>query len=343
MGDGTNTDRLIPTTVNISGVTALAAGGEHSLALKDGKVYAWGRNDQGQLGDGSVPVGHSAPALVPGLDGMTQIAAGASHSLALDDTGNVWAWGMNAAGQLGDNSTDKRSAPVQVITGGVTEWVAAISAGAYHSLAVKNVGTVWAWGSNYHGQLGEGTRTDRLIPTAVNISGVAAVSGGEKHSIALKTDGTVWAWGSNGKGQLGRNGNESLKPVQVQQTGGSKPLTGVSAISAGALRNLALKSGTVWSWGYDQSGQLGDNATKLDQTRAVPVSRLTGIVSVAAGGYHSLATTGSELWVWGGNWLGQLGDGTTNQQSRPTKLLGPAANVTALGGGVWAKHTLIAQ
>jgi alpha-tubulin suppressor-like RCC1 family protein len=160
-----------------------------------------GRNDNGQLGDGS-RTHRSAPVQVTGLSGVVSVAAGDSHSLAVRYDGSVWAWGYNSFGQLGDGSWFQRLAPVQV-TG--LSGRGAVAASSDYSMAVRYDGTVWAWGFNLYGQLGNGTTSsNQLVPVQVQqLRGVVAVEVGSSHSLALRSDGTVWTWGYNSFGQLG--------------------------------------------------------------------------------------------------------------------------------------------
>ncbi|MCP4546611.1 MAG: hypothetical protein GY835_09125, partial [bacterium] len=329
LGDGTTTEQHVP--VQVSGlmeVTAMAAGQAHSLALKsDGTVWAWGNNAFGQLGDGTTTDRHT-PVQVSGLAGITAIAGGYFHSLALKSDGTVWAWGNNAHGELGDGTTTNRHIPVQV--SGLTG-VTAIAGGQYHSLALKSDGTVWAWGNNYTGQLGDGTTTDRYTPVQVSgLTGVTAIAGGYFHSLALKSDGTVWAWGDNDNGELG-DGTTTIRltPVQVSS------LTGVIAIAGGSNHHgLALKSdGTVWAWGYNAYGQLGDGTT-TSRSSPVQVSGLTGVTVIAGGSVHSLALkSDGTVWAWGKNGYGQLGDGTTTDRSLPAQVSGLTGVIAIAAGG----------
>nr|WP_269456777.1 Ig-like domain-containing protein [Thermanaeromonas toyohensis] len=270
LGDGTTANRYTPVQVQgLSGVVAIAAAlGSHSLALKsDGTVWAWGYNYYGQLGDGTT-TNRYTPVQVQGLSNVVAIAAGGSYSLALKSDGTVCAWGYNGQGQLGDGTTTNRYTPVQVQNQNLQSSVVAIATHGNHSLALKSDGTVWAWGANAYGQLGDGTTTNRLTPVQVwNLSGVVAIAGGGNHSLALKSDGTVWAWGYNGAGQLGDGTTISrYTPVQVQG------LSGVVAVAGGSNHSLALKSdGTVWAWGQNGYGQLGDGTTT---NRTTPVQVL---------------------------------------------------------------------
>ncbi|NMC00696.1 MAG: hypothetical protein GYA35_10490, partial [Thermoanaerobaculaceae bacterium] len=205
----------------------------------------------------------------------------------------------------------------------------AITGGYYHSLALKSDGTVWAWGHNNYGQLGDGTTTDRLTPVQVqNLTNIVAIAGGSSHSLALKSDGTVWAWGYNNYGQLGDGTTTNrLTPIQVQN------LTNIVAITGGGSHSLALKSdGTVWAWGYNRYGQLGDGTTT---NRYVPiqVQNLTNVIAIAGGGSHSLALkSDGTVWAWGRNNYGQLGDGTTTARNTPVQVQN-IANVNSVAAG----------
>ena len=321
LGDNTTTDRWTPVQVlgpsgagTLTGVIAISAKGYHSLALKsDGTVWAWGDNRFGQVGNNTTtqsnaPVQVVGPGGTGTLSGIVAIAAGDIHSLALKSDGTLWAWGVNQWGELGDNTTTNRSAPVQVLDSGGTgalSNVVAISANAAHSLALKSDGTVWSWGYNFYGQLGNNTTTNSSIPLQVlgpggagTLSGIVSIAALEGSSIALKSDGTVWAWGDNGSGQLGDNTKTQRNaPVQVLGPGGSGFLTGVIAISGHAADSRALKSdGTVWGWGNNHNGQLGDNTTGNDRLTPVQVRGpggsgfLTGMTEIGSGSEHGLAT-----------------------------------------------------
>lgn len=320
LGDGTATGRSTPVQVaGLTGVTAIAAGSAHSVALKsDGTVVAWGMNSYGQLGDGTTTQ-RNQPTPVPGLTGVTAIAAGGNHTLALKSDGSVVAWGYNLAGQIGDGtagSGNNRTSPVAV--SGLTSGVIAIAGGANHSLAAKSDGTVYGWGTNGSGQLGDGTQTQRNAPTQVTgLTDVTAVAAGGTHSLARKSDGSVVGWGANNFGQLGDGTTTGprLSPVSVTS------LSSVSAIRAGQNHSYALKSdATVWSWGSGASGQLGDGTT-ISKSSPVQVSGLPDIATIGAGDNHGLAlATEKSVWAWGSNASSQLGDGTTTNRLSPIKV-----------------------
>jgi alpha-tubulin suppressor-like RCC1 family protein len=290
--------------IGLTGVTAIAAGDAHSLALKsDGTVWAWGNNASGQLGNGTfcTPTicGTATPVQVSGLTNVTAIASGAEHSLALTSDGTVWAWGQNTQGQLGNGTTGNgTTAPYGIATPGQVSGltgVTAIAGGGWHNLALTSNGTVWAWGLNREGQLGNGI-IDTTYPYGSNTpvqasvpTGVTAIAGGYTHSLALKSNGTVWAWGENDYGELG-NGTYSsctAPPCGIATPAQVSGLTGMTAIAGGAYHSLA-SNGTVWAWGANSAGQLG-NGTNNTSNIPVAVSGLTGVAAIAGGGFHSLA------------------------------------------------------
>ncbi len=306
---------------------SVSAGDGHVLVVaSDGTVWAWGQNDSGQLGIGSTG-GKTVPTQVSGLSGVTTVAAGSQHSLALKSDGTVWAWGANYSGQLGvDPSIIQENAPVQVsgLTGIVT-----IAAGNSHSLALKADGTVWAWGANWAGQLGNHSTTPSSTPVQVSgLTNITAIAAGYGHGLARVIDGVLHVWGWNAYGQLG-NGNYDPQTTPLPLS----TITDVSAVAAGQTFSIVVKSdGTVWGWGANGNGQLGNGSTT---GRNVPgqVSTLTNIVSVAGGGSHAVAlSTTGVVYVWGANWQGQVGDGSGQDAHIPMALSSvPAAQAIAAG------------
>jgi alpha-tubulin suppressor-like RCC1 family protein len=301
----------------ISGVIAVAAGQDHTLALKsDGTVWAWGENNHGQLGNtdlvgtasySNVPIQVSIP--IPSNVPVIAIAAGTEFSMALDNSGTVWAWGLNDNSQLGSSTlfpTDQY-VPVKITTLPV---ITQIAAGQSHALVVDTNGSVWAWGNNSNGQLGIGA-TDitsySTFPVQINpsvLSGVASVAAGDLNSFALKSDGTVWAWGLNAAGQLGIGSNtDSDVPVPVSTFTG-----GVTGISAGYSQTIALKSdGTIWAWGGNAAGELGNGSTTSSNTPQP--NGFTAATGCSAGNFFTLALKNDgTAWAWGDNSSGQLGN-----------------------------------
>ncbi|ABP53646.1 Ig-like domain repeat protein [Salinispora tropica] len=296
LGDGTLIDRSAPVEVSLppgTTVTAVAAGGVHSMALTSvGTVLAWGGNGVGQLGDGST-TRRTTPveAILPSGVTVTAVAAAESHSLAVTSAGAALAWGLNGTGQLGDGSTINRSTPVSVALPLGTE-VTAIAAGRLHSLAVTSVGAALAWGYNGTGQLGDGTTINRSTPVSVALplgAEVTAVVAGRLHSAALTTAGTALAWGDNGFGQLGNGGgSNSSEAVEVSLPTGT---TLAAIASRDSDHTIAIAGdGTALAWGSNIFGQLGDGTTTNPST-PVPVALPTGItlLTTAAGSDHTLA------------------------------------------------------
>lgn len=297
----------IPDVPSLHRVVAVSAGANHSLALRsDGKVLSWGGNTNGQLGNNStvqsnVPVNVDISGVLASRS-VVAISAGADHSLALCSDGTVVAWGLNANGQLGNNSTTQSVVPVEVTTASGAlfgKTVIAVSAGAGHSLALCTDGTVAAWGLNANGQLGNNSTVQSLIPVAVTTGSgalfgktVSMISAGGSHSLALCTDGTVASWGLNTNGQLGNgNNSQSLLPVGVVSSG---VLNGKSVVmvSAGASHSLAAcTDGSVAAWGANGNGELGNGGT-LDTNQPLSVSISNGVITAAVSGSsasHSLA------------------------------------------------------
>ena len=310
LGDGSNTQRISPVLVgNGRNWISVDAGSDHSLGIKaDGTLWAWGNNSDGQLGNGTT-TDSNIPVQIGTDNNWVSIEAGsdAHHSLALQSNGTLWAWGRNDNGQLGIGSSGNYfTSPVQVGTS--HDWVQ-VSTGFYHTLALRSDGSLWAWGRNDQGQLGNGSNGSQLNPVQIgnNFNWISIEAGG-LFSHGLKSDGTLWAWGDNGTGQLGDgSGTDQNSPVQI---GTEKSWI---AITSGNAHCLGIKSnGDVWSWGYNGYGQLG-NGSFTDQHVPVLVSNQHKQVSMDAGAFHSigLKTERDVYCAAGANTWGQLGDNTT--------------------------------
>jgi alpha-tubulin suppressor-like RCC1 family protein len=310
---------------------------------------------------GTVSDDESAPAQVRQpmrTSAVPRLAVGRFHGVALKPDDSVWAWGLNSSRQLGDGTNTNRSQPVAVQ--GVTGPFVTVAAGFYHSMALHDDGSLWVWGSNDTGQLGNGSTAGNgplkvVFPTKADGQAVkvVAMDGGEGFSLALDADGNVWAWGSNSDCQLGNGGAGGLSPVQVTKADDSQPLTGVVAIAAGIKSALAVREdGTVWAWGDDAYGILGNGATlTADQCRAMSITLALGgdnnavAVDVSMGYNHSLALlSNGNVNAWGNNSSGQLGmgsssDGSPSPASSADPLLIPNfTGVTQINAGAW--HSL---
>jgi calcium-activated chloride channel regulator 4 len=196
------------------------------------------------------------------------------------------------------------------------KWVA-IEGGYLHTIALKSNGTLWAWGSNDSGQLGDGTNSNKNSPVQIGSDTTwSAIAAGYLHTIALKSNGTLWTWGYNSSGQLGDGTNSNKNsPVQI----GSD--TTWRAIAAGEWHTIALKSdGTLWAWGSNYFGQLGDG-TNSNRNSPVQIGSDTRWVAIAAGDWHTIALkSNGTLWAWGRNSDGQLGDGTNSNRNSPVRI-----------------------
>ena len=353
LGDGSTTEEHVPVWVKLPKGTrarALAAGREYSMVLTaSDRVLAWGRNEVGQLGDGTttdsstprrvhLPGGFTPTAIGAGWDAEAGLAIGHQVRDGLPEAGRhpagetVLAWGNNLFGELGDGTTTNSGLPVVVKLPGGYHYTTVRC--VQSCLALTTSGRLFTWGRNDHGQLGDGSRTDRHKPVAVRLPAgvrIKAARAGNGFTLALTTTGRVLAWGWNFAGQLG-NGTtrDRLLPTAVRLPGGVT----VTSISAGDNSPMALTSaGRVLTWGGNRFGQLGDGTTR---DRHVPgyvrLPRHARITSIAAGSAMGYAvTSGGGLLSWGINDSGQVGDGTTRE--RKTPVPGPAARRRQGGRG----------
>jgi alpha-tubulin suppressor-like RCC1 family protein len=323
----------------------VSAGACHSLGVRtNGTLWSWGCNEAGELGSG-IRCRRSSPGIViGGFTDWCQVSAGScSHSLGVRSNGTAWAWGAGGEGRLGNNSSCCRSSPVLVV--GFNDWCQ-VSAGSRHSLGIRCNGTAWAWGDNGDGRLGfYGCTTSSPVAVIGGFTDWCQVSAGACHSLGLRSNGTTWAWGDNTHGQLGDNtgGYYTDKSSPVSVVGG---FTDWCQVSAGNCHNLGLRSnGTLWVWGGNYRGQLGDYTTYSSSSPVSVVGGFTDWCQVSAGCQHSLGVrTNGTSWSWGDNNEGQLGDGTKcdgyyiTHRSSPVSVVGGFTDWCELSAG--SRHSL---
>ena len=372
LGDGTSTGpeqcggascSTTPVQVSLpSGVTPTAIAGGSSAAYaigSDGKLYAWGDNASGELGDGN-QTNSSTPVVVSLPSGVTPtaIAAGFYNGYAIGSDGRLYAWGDNSDGQLGDGGVSPNTCtryppcsttPLRVqLPSGVTP--TAIDGGSYNAFAIGSDGKLYAWGDNTFGSLGDGTTTTRATPVVVSLpSGVTpkAIAGGET-AYAIGSDGNLYAWGNNGEGQLADGTSTgpqlcqdtvpptpcSTIPVKVPLPSGVAP----KAIAGDATAFATGTDGKLYAWGLNLLGELGDGSTtgpdtcfngNSCSTAPVQVSLPSGVTPTAIGdgsvdGY-AIGSDGN-LYAWGDNASGELGDGTMTGSSTPVVVSFPVGS-----------------
>ena len=291
LGDLTQPSSFAPVQIHglPPGIVQVAAGTTHGAAVAaDGSVWTWGSNDHGDLGY-PTPGGNSNPTphQVPGLSGVKQVAAGDNFTVALLSSGEVWTWGANGAGQLGDGTRTDRTTPARNLTGyGITQ----VSAGADFALA-RRPGSVWAWGANYAGQLGNGsTAADSATPVIVDrrTQNATQIVAGSYHAFVVDPDGSLWAWGSNTRGQLGL-GSAGPAIRMPQKVPG---LAGVTQLTAGTEVSMALRAdGTLLVWGYEYFGLRGDGIPRDSGSSLpvpTPVPTVSGVTRIAMSSYTVL-------------------------------------------------------
>lgn len=356
LGDGTTTDRTTPIAVDVSGVLSgkdivdISVGYDHSLAVSsDGQVFAWGDNYYGQLGDGTTTASNSPVAVdMSGvLSGKTvvAVASGTSFSTALTSDGQIYTWGLNDRGQLGDGTTTDHHSPVAVDTSGVLSGKVVTSLDSYFFTTgvVSTDGLVFTWGAGTDGQLGDGSVSDSSVPVAVDTSGalsgqtVVGISASGDSFLVVCSNGKLYSWGTNTYGRLGDGTTTNrTTPVEVDSSGALYGKTMIATCFGGSTSFGLASDGTVYGWGYNgtTSGLLGAGLTSTMETSPVAVDMsgtLLGktVTAVAAGGGRCLVlTSDGELFAWGSNNNLEFGDGTTI--SSPTAV--PVDMSGALGG-----------
>jgi alpha-tubulin suppressor-like RCC1 family protein len=330
LGPNAASDTETPVDVGLSRIVDIAAGNDHNLAVDlDGNVWAWGINSFGELGlgvQGDWTEPNPTPRQVPGLPRISRVGAGGLHSIALAENGDVYGWGYNTSGQVGDGSVlpanTGRLSPVKLAIANVAQ----ISAGGSHNLVLTSDGALWAWGSDLFGALGNNSKHDLRVPTRIDrLHNVSAIAAGGNHSLAMAPARPTWS------------------AYVSSQTGASKPafspvagLSNVVWLAAGARHSLAVTADhRVWAWGdntFKQLGFTGPDATAPVEV-IIPLDPGQGIVAVAAGSAHSVALrSDGSVWTWGDGSRGQLGVNAV-QSATPQRvpLPGPVAWIAAHG------------
>jgi alpha-tubulin suppressor-like RCC1 family protein len=296
---------------------ACGAYSSNSFGIKtDGTLWSWGYNAQGSLGLGNTTQ-YNSPMQVGALTSWLKISSAAYAVLAIKTNGTLWAWGDNTWGRLGKGNTTNYSSPVQV--GSLTNW-SSVSVGAYQCAAIKTDGTLWTWGYNGWGQLGLGNTTTYSSPKQVgSLTNWLQVATASQSILAVKTDGTLWAWGNNQYGQLGLN-TTSYGVSSPTQIGA---LTNWYWAASSSIASAATQTnGTLWTWGRNASGQLGQG-NKTGYSSPKQVGALTNWLqpfSITNANRFFATKTDGTLWGWGTNNYGALGLGNTTNYSSPKQV-----------------------
>jgi alpha-tubulin suppressor-like RCC1 family protein len=304
IGDGTTDERDWPVQVAALGnsVSTISAGYDRTCAIKtDGSLWCWGE----KLGPSPVQVQALGNA-------VTQVSVGFAHICAVKNDNTAWCWGWNAYGQLGDGTLYDSDTPIQVSPAHLGQ-VYQVAAGHDHTCALKNDATIWCFGGNASGQLGNETVSTLDFVQAYNqgSSSYAFVMAGLYDSWALQADGSLWEWGA------AKEMNAVSEPTKVDGLGGP-----VSAVGVGPDHTCALKAdGTLVCWGYNDSGELG-NGTYVNSSVPVQVAAVgTDVAEMSlGGGFTCVRKKDGSLWCWGGNGVGSLGNGTNTGSSLPVQV-----------------------
>jgi alpha-tubulin suppressor-like RCC1 family protein len=329
LGDGSTTDRNIPTLVsNVPAFRDIVVGVNHTCGLAaDGSAYCWGDNFSGQLGNGSTTASLAA-VRVSGSNRFVSLVSGNHHVCGLTGAGAAWCWGANFDGELGDGSTTNRSAPVAV-GGGLA--FATLTAGEFHTCGTTTIGQSYCWGGNITGELGDGTTEARSTPTAI-AGGLTftSLAGGRFHTCGLTASGAAYCWGNNGSGEVGIGVRGTrLTPQAVVSPVGGTALTFLSLATGDANTCGRVSGGGTYCWGSNGAGTVGDGTSGTDRYEPTAVSGSPTYAALAAGVFVSCGVrSDGAAFCWGINEVGQLGNGVTG----PNQL----SPVAVAGGVVFA-------
>ncbi len=326
-GTATTSENIINQEIESQKIKQVSLGVNHSAAItEDGNLYMWGSNDCGQLGKDTDNTSYCVPIKV--LDSVVSVCLGYSHSATVITDGSLYMWGNNYFGQLGNGISGGTQsdfdegidicAPLKIMDN-----VASVSLGFTHSAAITTDGSLYMWGDNYHGQLGNGTTESSNIPIKV-MDNVASVSLGHYHSAAITTDGSLYMWGFNGYGQLGYVSMAYMNAVPV------KIMDNVASASLGMFHSAAVTTeGSLYMWGSNWLGQLGDGTNEDSNS---PIKIMDNVVSVSLlNDYSAAITSNGNLYMWGDNSYGLLGNGTIGNSNVPIKIMDNVVYIS-LGG-----------
>jgi alpha-tubulin suppressor-like RCC1 family protein len=328
LGDGTAIQKLTPVTTSPGGANwkQVSCGNNHTAAVKkDGTLWTWGYDEYGELGlNDDDQNSELSPVQVGTATTWKQVSCGLAHTAAVKTDGTLWTWGRNLEGQLGINTLNQQESPVQTSVAGTT-WKQ-VSCGGLHTTAIKTDGTLWAWGYNFYGQIGNGTTALTITPVEVTAGSTnwKQVSGGRFHTAAVKTDGTLWCWGQNAYGHLGDNTSiDKTTPTQVSGGG-----TTWKQVAGGIRHTVAVKTdGTLYGWGQNSEGQLGlNNVTSPIRIPTQVSGGGTNWKQVDADVITAAIKTDGTLWSWGFNQYGQIGNGTIVQSNIPVQTSAAGTN-----------------
>ena len=306
-----------------------------------GTVWGVGNNENGELGDDTTDDRSSPVQTICGGSNWVEINCGYYNIAGLKDDGTLWTWGQNNDGGLGDNTTVEKSSPVQTICGG-TDWKTMVVGTYYeHCAAIKNDGTLWLWGRNNDGEIGDETTEDKSSPIQTICGGTdwKQIASGGNHTAAIKNNGTLWTWGENSggdeegdeNGQLGDNTSvNKSSPVQTVCGG-----TDWKSVSCGERFTAAIKNnGTLWTWGENNNGQLGDETSDNKSSPVQTICGGTDWKQISCGDNHMLAIKNNgTCWTWGENNNGQLGDNTSVNKSSPVQTVAYGTDWKQVDGG----------